>query len=123
MAKPIKIIFDKSKSIEVEKGYVVDNFLSKENNMGYSIVRTHLDGQHPFMKNIKSNRTYYLLNGSATFVFDDKTIDIQGGEMLTIPKDTKYSFKGKFDAILVDCPAFDPHDDIIYREGQDNLEV
>lgn len=117
MAKPIKIIFDKSRSIEVEKGYVVDNYLSKENNMGYSMVRTHLNGKHPLMKNKKSNRTYYLITGNATFTFEEETIDIKGGEMLTIPKDTKYSFKGEFDALLVDCPAFDPNDDVIYESN------
>lgn len=116
MSKPVKIIFDKSKSIEVEKGYIVDHFLSKEGNMGYSIVRTHLNGKHPFMKNVNSNRTYYVLEGEATFVFEEETIDIQSGEMIAIPKNTKYAFKGIFDAILVDSPAFDPKDDIIYDE-------
>lgn len=122
MTKPIKIIFDKSKSIEVEKGYVVDNYLSKQENMGYSVVRTHLDGKHPFMKNIKSNRTYYLIDGEATFVFDGEKITIQGGEMLVIPKNTKYAFKGKFNAMLVDCLAFDPADDVIYDEELEDVD-
>lgn len=120
MVKPIKIVFDKSKSLEVEKGYIVDNFLSKDHDVGYSIVRTHLNGKHPFMKNIKSNRTYYLLDGSAKFIFDTEKIDVQKGEMLSIPKDTKYAFKGKFDAILVDCPAFEPENDVIYNEELDD---
>ena len=116
MNKPTKISFDNSKRVEVEKGYTVDNFLSKEEDIGYSMVRTHLDGKHPFMKNINSNRTYYLLGGSAKFVFEEETIDIQSGEMLSIPKNTKYAFEGKFDAILVDCPAFNQEDDTIYSE-------
>ena len=32
-----------------------------------------------------------------------------------ILKNTKYAFQGKFDAILVNFPAFNPQDDIIYR--------
>ncbi len=120
MGKPLKINFDKDKSIEVEKGYTVDNYLSKENNMGYSIVRTHLDGKHPFMKNINSNRTYYFINGSATFVVENEKINVSEGEMLVIPKNTKYAFKGKFTAMLVDCPAFDPNDDVIYDEVIDD---
>lgn len=116
MNNSIKITYDKQKSVEAQKNYIVDNFLSKENNMGYSIVRTHLKGRHPLMKNIKSNRTYYLLNGEGKFYVDDKEISISEGEMLVIPKDTKYSFDGVFDAILVDCPAFDPADDVIYDE-------
>ena len=36
--------------------------------------------------------------------------------MLTIPSNTKYAFKGRFDALLVDHPAFNPENDIIYDE-------
>lgn len=122
MAKPIKIIFDKAKSVEVEKGYVVDNFLAKDYEMGYSIVRTHLNGKHPFMKNIVSNRTYYFLSGRATFVFDDEVKEVQSGDMIVIPKDTKYAFKGQFDAILVDCPAFEPSNDVIYDEELNDID-
>ena len=116
MGKAIKIIFDAKKSIEVEKNYIIDNFLSKENNIGYSIVRSHLDGKHPFMKNIRSNRTYFLLKGNAQFHVENEIIDLTEGEMLVIPKNTKYAFKGHFDSLLVDCPAFDSADDIIYEE-------
>ncbi len=103
-------------SVQVEDKYIVDNYLDKTMNIGYSMVRTHLDGTHPLMKNVSSNRTYYFLNGKATFVVEGKTIKVSRGESLTIPKDTKYSFGGKFEAILIDCPAFDPKDDIIYRD-------
>ena len=116
MAKAIKIIFNVKKSIEVGKNYIVDNFLSKENNMGYLIVRSHLDGKHPFMKNIRSNRTYFLLKGSAQFQVENEIIDLAEGKMLVIPKNTKYAFKGYFDSLLVDCPAFNSADDIIYEE-------
>ena len=116
MSNAIKITFDKTKSVEVEKNYIVDNFLSKDDNMGYSIVKTHLDGKHSFMKNIKSNRTYFLLKGNGQFYVEDEIINLNEGEMLVIPKNTKYAFKGNFDSILVDCPAFNSDDDIIYNE-------
>ena len=111
-----KVIYDKNKSVEVEKDYIVDNYISKEDNIGYSVVRTHLDGKHPFMKNTNSNRTYYLINGYADFYIDDEIVNVSSSEMIIIPKDTKYAFKGKFDAILIDCPAFDVKYDVIYDE-------
>lgn len=114
--KQFKISFNQDKSIEVEKGYIVDNYISNADNIGYSVVRTHLDGKHPVMKNINSNRTYYLINGYALFKFADEKIKIEAGEMIVIPKNTKYGFEGKFDAILIDAPAFNPSDDIIYNE-------
>ena len=67
------------------------------------------------MKNVNSDRTYYLISGQAEFNFEDSNISLKEGEMLVIPKNTKYAFNGKFDAILVDSPAFDQNDDIIYR--------
>ena len=111
-----KVLYDKNKSIEVEKGYIVDNYISKDDDIGYSVVRTHLDGRHPFMKNTNSNRTYYLINGEASFYINDQIINVSSGEMMIIPKNTKYAFKGKFDAILIDCPAFDVKYDVIYDE-------
>jgi len=111
-----KVIYDKNKSIEVENGYIVDNYISKDDDIGYSVVRTHLDGKHPFMKNTNSNRTYYLINGEANFYIDNQIINVSSGEMMVIPKNTKYAFKGKFDAILIDCPAFDVKYDVIYDE-------
>ena len=111
-----KVIYDKNKSIEVEKGYIVDNYISKDDDIGYSVVRTHLDGRHPFMKNTNSNRTYYLINGEASFYINDQIINVSSGEMMIIPKNTKYAFRGKFDAILIDCPAFDVKYDVIYDE-------
>ena len=116
MEKPKKVIFDENKSVEVEKGYIVDNYISIEDNIGYSVVRTHLDGKHPYMKNTNSNRTYYLIKGNATFYFEYKNIDLFEGEMLVVPKDTKYAFKGCFDAILIDSPAFEVKYDVIYDE-------
>lgn len=116
MDKAKKICFEKDKSIEVEKGYVVDNYISSSDGIGYSMVRTHLDGKHPYMKNKKSNRTYYLIDGNAKFYFENETMEIDIGDMLVIPANTKYAFKGKFDAILVDSPAFNPEDDVIYDE-------
>lgn len=108
------IKLEKSNSVEVEKGYVVDNYFNNEINVGYSMVQTHLNGKHPTMLNKSSNRTYFLIDGSAEFVVDGKNVSVKKDEMLVIKKNTKYSFHGKFDAILVDCPKFNPDDDVIF---------
>ena len=50
------------------------------------------------------------------FILKIKNIDLKEGEMLIVPKDTKYAFKGCFDAILIDSPAFDVKYDLIYDE-------
>lgn len=110
------IPFDENKSVEVENNYIVDNYLDRSANMGYSVVRTHLNGKHPLMKNTLSNRTYYIINGTGTFYVKEKLYKLSQGDTLTISKDTPYKFEGKFDAILISCPAFDEKFDIIYKD-------
>ncbi|MBQ4542326.1 MAG: hypothetical protein IJA23_05715 [Clostridia bacterium] len=112
----IFIPFNKENSFEVEKNYVIDNYLDKSSNLGYSVVRTHLNGNHPLMKNIISNRTYYIINGNASFDVENEHFKLKQGDTLTIPKDTLYKFEGIFDAILISCPAFDEKYDVIYRD-------
>lgn len=112
----IFIPFNKNNSFEVEKNYIIDNYLDKSKNMGYSIVRTHLNGKHPLMKNIISNRTYYIIYGNASFDVDNEHFELKQGDTLTISKDTLYKFEGVFDAILISCPAFEEKYDVIYRE-------
>ena len=112
----IFIPFNKENSFEVEKNYVIDNYLDNSSNMGYSVVRTHLNGNHPLMKNVISNRTYYIINGNASFDVENEHFDLEQGDTLTIPKNTLYKFEGKFDAILISCPAFDEKYDVIYRD-------
>ena len=114
--KAIFIPYNKDNCFEVEKNYIIDNYLDKSSNMGYSIVRTHLNGKHPRMKNIISNRTYYIIKGTAHFLVENEQFNLQAGDTLTIPKDTVYEFNGNFDSILISCPAFEEKYDVIYRD-------
>lgn len=68
------------------------------------------------MKNIISNRTYYIINGTANFRVENEHFKLKAGDTLTIPKDTLYQFEGNFDAILISCPTFEEKYDVIYRD-------
>ena len=111
-----KVSYDKSNSVEVEAVYIIDNYIGADMGIGHSVVRSHLSGKHPKMKNISSDRTYYIIDGCGKFSSNGKTIEVTKGDMLVVPKDTIYEFEGKFDAILISCPAFNPNDDVIYRD-------
>lgn len=112
----LHIPYNKNNSVEVEKNYVIDNYLGKDSNMGHSVIRSHLNGSHPLMKNVVSNRTYYFISGEATFTINNEVVKVKASDVLVIPKNTLYKFEGKFDAILISCPAFDPKNDVIYRD-------
>ena len=113
--KAFKTTFDKNKSFTAEPGYIIDNYLTAEADLGCSVVRAHLDGKHPLMKNTSSNKIYYFIKGQAKFFVGDEEFFVNEGDMMTIPKNTIYKFEGKFDAILISCPAFNPADYVIYN--------
>lgn len=112
----IHIPYDRNNSVEVEENYIIDNYVGKDLKMGHSVIRSHLNGKHPLMKNTKSNRTYYFISGHGKFMINGKTVEVKAEDMLVIPKNTLYSFEGEFDAILISVPAFDPKYDVIYRD-------
>ena len=112
--KEIHILGKNVLGFEVEQGYVVDNFLTNEHGFNHSVVKTHLDGKHPMMKNTSSDRTYYFLSGNGVFYVNNKTFTVTEGDTITIPKNTLYSFEGKFDSLLISVPAFNPKDDVVY---------
>lgn len=113
--KAFKTCFDSKNSFVAEPNYIIDNFITRDENLGFSVVRTHLNGSHPLMKNINSHRSYYFLSGYAKFLVDGDEFEVKEGEMITIMKNTTYKFEGKFDALLISCPAFNPDDDVIFK--------
>ena len=113
--KTFKISKNDVQSVEVEQKYIIDNYLSDGTDLGFSVVVSHLDGSHPLMKNTLSNRLYYFLKGKGKFFVEDKTFEVEAGDMLVVPKNTFYKFEGKFDAVLISCPAFDPKTDVIIK--------
>lgn len=113
--KAFKTSFNKDNSFIAEPGYIIDNYITANDGLGYSLVRTHLNGRHPLMKNTSSHRTYYFIFGSAKFYVGKEVFELTSGEMMTIPKNTKYSFEGNFEALLLSVPAFNPAEDIIYK--------
>jgi mannose-6-phosphate isomerase-like protein (cupin superfamily) len=93
--------------------YSIKNYLTKDFNEKFSVVVTELkDGEHELTKNISSDRVYYFITANALFKIDDDVIPVTDGDVLFIEKDTFYSFKGSFKAVLMSLPAFDIENDV-----------
>ncbi|MDL2295726.1 hypothetical protein LJC18_02840 [Lachnospiraceae bacterium OttesenSCG-928-E19] len=93
--------------------YSISNYLTKDFNKDFSVVVTELkDGEHNLTKNTSSDRIYYFISGNAIFTIDDKQISVKQDDVLFIEKDTFYSFKGTFKAVLISVPAFTIEHDV-----------
>lgn len=87
--------------------YSIDNYLTKDKVSNLSVAVSHLNGEIRTTKNIESDRVYYFIKAEAEFKIEDDFVKVGSEDVLYIPKDTFYSAKGTFDAVLINTPAFD----------------
>lgn len=80
---------------------------SKEDFANSSAAYFEVDGAHGKVKTTKSDRVYLVLEGSGEFIINDKTIQVEKTNVVIVPKNTPYNYKGKMKLFLVHCPAFD----------------
>ena len=91
----------------------IKNYLTKDFSKDFSLAVSELkDGGHETTKSIASDRIYYFITANATFTINDETIVVNDGDVLFIEKDTFYSFKGNFKAVLINIPAFGIQNDV-----------
>lgn len=98
---------------EISESYQVKNFITKESSEKVSLAVSEADEHSETTKNVRSDRIYYVLEGKLVIKDDKGKYTAEPGDVIYIPKDTKYHFKGTFKAVLINSPAFDPEDEKI----------
>lgn len=72
--------------------------------------------RHGKIKNIKSDRIYFVLDGKGEFIIEGKTISVEKTDVIIVPKGTPYDYIATggttLKLFLVHCPAFDAEADI-----------
>jgi mannose-6-phosphate isomerase-like protein (cupin superfamily) len=71
-----------------------------------------LDGRHGKIKNQKSDRTYFVIDGSGEFIINNKIVKVEKMDVIIVPKNTLYDYKGKMKLFLVDSPAYDKDSEV-----------
>ena len=77
-------------------------------------VSTH----HGKVKSTKSDRIYYILEGSGYFEIEGNRIDVKSTDVVIVPKNTVYDYFGKMKLFLVHTPAYDWEKEIKYDDAQ-----
>ena len=80
---------------------------SKDDFENASAVYFEVDGAHGKVKTTKSDRIYLILEGSGEFIIDDRIVQVEKMDVIIVPKNTFYDYKGKMKLFLVHSPAFD----------------
>lgn len=92
--------------------YSIKNYLTKDFSKDFSLAVSMLNGEHELTKSIASDRIYYFIEGNAEFIIDGNTVNVNKDDTLFIEKNTEYSFKGNFKAVLINLPAFGIENDV-----------
>ena len=82
-----------------------DNYLTKETTENISLAINRLDGKLDLVKTV-NERVFYFINADVDFMIDNEKVHFEDGEVLYLSKDTNYSAIGRFEAVVVNCPAF-----------------
>ncbi len=95
------------------KGY----YLSKK-KLNSDIYLIEMEYGHKFYQKEKvSTHIYYILEGSGLACIDGNRYNIEKGDIIEIPVDTEFAFKGKMKMIEIMDPPFEPSTHIDTRKN------
>lgn len=99
----IKIIkSENGVSRKISESYSVLNLLTASDSDNISLAVSTAENHNETTKTT-SDRAYYLLEGE--LIVDDNLV-AKKGDIVFIPANTEYNFKGSFKAVLVNSPPF-----------------
>ena len=91
------------------KGWAYNSNVDFENA---SAAYFEVNGAHGKVKTTKSDRIYLVLEGTGEFIINEKVMKVEKMDVIIVPKNTYYDYKGKMKLFLVHCPAFDENAEI-----------
>ncbi len=103
------MIYKKDKSIEFEKqGVKMKIYNSKEQCPEASIVYQETEKGHcEEFYHSKSNFIFYIIEGSGTWFIEDKPYNVEVGDVVIVPPNNKFYYKGKLKQICITAPAWE----------------
>lgn len=82
-----------------------DNYLTKETTENISLAINKLDGKLDLLKTV-NERVFYFISADVEFIIDGEKVHFEDEDVLYLDKDTTYSANGRFEAVVVNSPAF-----------------
>ena len=90
---------------------VCDNMKIKDllagKNMPMDFVIGELNGFHGTFINRKSIKYYFIIEGKAIVTVDDEKTNVEQGDFVLIPRNSKHSIDGKVKFAIMCMPSFD----------------
>jgi len=114
----IRIMFTHIKADEVKTedlgALAVQRLLNDPSHESISIVKMQLKGEMRYTSNTVSDFYYFILEGQGFFHFEDTTIKVKEGDVVHIPKNTKYKDEGVLTILGIAMPRFDSKNTVYF---------
>jgi len=93
------------------EGIEIRNLITKDTPAHFSLALVELNGYHPKVMNVVSDRAYYVLEGQAEVGVGESEYVVEPGDVVFIPSSTVHWLRGHMKYIVVNAPPFDPKND------------
>ena len=104
------------KTSEVERkdfgNLVIQKLLNDTNLEEISFGKVKVKGVLKFTRNPVSDIYAYILEGNGIFNIEGTIIKVEAGDLMCIPKNTKYREEGYFTWLAVATPRWNPDDTV-----------
>jgi mannose-6-phosphate isomerase-like protein (cupin superfamily) len=77
----------------------------------FDAVIAELDGPHGYFLNRRSEKAYFILEGSGEVLIEGQTTSVKPNDMVFIPTNTRHGIKGKLRFLVISSPPFNPKDE------------
>jgi mannose-6-phosphate isomerase-like protein (cupin superfamily) len=84
----------------------VQNLFSEDSYDKFSIAKVEIKGKQEYGLDKESDIAYYILEGEGKFFIEDKEINVKKGDLIFIPKNTKYKDEGSLTLLAISVPKF-----------------
>lgn len=74
-------------------------------------------GHEKYCSNIASYHIYYVIEGNGTFKIDDNLYEVSQNDIIEIPPNTKFVFKGNMKLLLIMNPPYSENNNVIGKEN------
>lgn len=99
-----------------QKGF--DGYVCSLDNKNISITYEDVyKGHEKYCTNKESTHIYYVISGNGKFKINEELYEVVAGDIIEIPKNTKFIFAGEMKLLLVMTPAFNPNNEIVGEEN------
>jgi len=85
----------------------VQNLLNNPDYEKFSVAIVKIIGEQKFGSDPNSDLAYFVLEGEGKFFVKDKEFSVEKGDLIFIPKNTKYKDSGPLTLLAFSSPRFD----------------